>query len=103
MLELLAAEREFYAQPEVKELRGACEGLTEIKIDFAKQAGGDGADQIHIRILGCEGRNRREFILLFGFEKIRQNAEYGPACRAAQQRKFGVTHDGRRARPCRFP
>lgn len=104
VLELLAADRDdFYSQAEVKELRGACEGLTEIKVDFAKSAEGNGNDQIHLRILGCEGRNGREFILLFGFEKVRQNAEYGAACRSAQQRKWGVTHDGRRAQPCRFP
>jgi hypothetical protein len=103
-LELLAADpHDFYDQGEVKELRGACEGLTEIKVDFAKQNDGEDDDQIHLRILGCEGRDRKEFVLLIGFEKMNQNAEYGPACRSAQRRKWGVEHDGKRARPCRFP
>lgn len=99
-LELLSLEDNLLGQPEVKELRGACEGLTEIKIDFTTPNNED--EPVHLRILGC-GRNKREFILLFGFEKIRQNAEYGAACRSAHQRRWGVAKDGRRARPCRFP
>jgi hypothetical protein len=41
-------------------------------------------------------------VLLYGFRK-RGGPDYGPACRAALNRKRGVEHDGRRARRCRFP
>lgn len=103
VLELLAKDpSDFYFQDEVKSLRGACEGLTEIKIDFSEQANGK-AKKVHLRILGCEAADKREFILLGGFEKIKGNVEYGPACRSAHGRKWGVEHDARRARPCRFP
>jgi hypothetical protein len=103
VLELLAkGPGDFYSQDEVKGLRGACGGLTEIKVDFAEQTNGK-EKKIHLRVLGCEGSDKREFILLIGFEKIKGNTEYGPACRSAQGRKWGVKHDARRARSCRFP
>ena len=97
-LELLALESSLDGLAEVKPLHGSCEGLTEIKVDFDL----DG-QEIHIRILGCEGRHKREFILLIGFQKIGHNADYGANCSAAHQRKLGVTRDARRAPFCRFP
>lgn len=82
---------------EVKDLRGACEGLTEIIVDFFV-----GETEIHIRILGFRGPERGEFTLLTGFEKTNDNAIYGFYCAQARQRMEGVIGDGRRAPPCRI-
>jgi hypothetical protein len=97
-LEMLQAERSWDDLDEVKELRGAGEGLTEIIVDFLV-----GETEIHIRILGFPGPDRNEFTLLTGFEKTNDNAIYGFYCQQARTRMEGVIHDGRRARPCRFP
>jgi hypothetical protein len=97
-MELLSLEKTLVGHPEVKPLRGACEGLTEIKIDFAL-----GSSEIHLRILGFDGPGKDEFSLLTGFQKAKNNAVYGVECTKAHERKEGVTRDGRRAPPCRFP
>jgi len=97
-LELLALEHSLDDIPEVKPLRGSCEGLTEIKIDFRLDE-----KEIHLRILGFHGPARDEFTLLTGFEKEGHDADYGHYCRSAHERKRGVIRDGRRAKPCRFP
>ncbi len=82
---------------EVKDLRGACEGLTEIIVDFLV-----GETEIHIRILGFRGPGRDEFTLLTGFEKTNDNAIYGFYCAQARQRMDGVLRDGHRAPLCRI-
>ena len=69
VLELLALENNLSEIPEVKALRGACEGLTEIKIDFALKEGKKERG-IHLRILGFDGPVKDEFTLLTGFEKV---------------------------------
>jgi hypothetical protein len=97
-LELLALERTLTAVDGVKALRGACEGLTEIIVDFEM----DDTEK-HIRVLGFDGPGRGGFTLLTGFEKAKDNSIYGFYCRQAHERKEGVMHDGRRAAPCRFP
>jgi hypothetical protein len=98
-LEILALEDNLNEIAEVKPLRGACEGLTEIIIDFQV-----GKEKVGIRILGCDGPGRDEFTLLTGFERGKDTAAiYGFHCPQAHQRKQGVMHDGRRAPPCRFP
>ena len=97
-LELLGLEDSFDGVDAVKPLRGACEGLTEIIIEFEQDE-----IEIHIRILGFDGPGRKEFTLLLGFEKTNNDAIYGPHCRAAHARKAGVIRDGRRAPECRFP
>src|SRR6266852_4655747 len=96
-MELLALEDSLGDIPEVKSLRGACEGLTEIKLDFAS-----GDAEIHLRILGFDGPNKSEFTLLTGFQKENNNAVYGVECAKAHERKSGVIRDGRRAPPCGF-
>lgn len=97
-LELLALERALTGVDGVKALRGACEGLTEIIIDF-EIAG----VTHHIRILGFDGPGAREFTLLTGFEKLKDNSIYGFYCNQAHERKEGAIRDGRRAPLCRFP
>jgi hypothetical protein len=95
-LELVQAAEDLEGLNSAKPLRGKCEGLTEIKIDFWA-----GDDEIHIRVLGYQTRSG-EFILLWPFRKF-GGPDYGPACRSAFTRKRGVERNGRRARPCRFP
>lgn len=95
-LELFSGQGSVATAGQVKQLRGACRGLTEIIIDFDF----DNA-RVHIRILGVPD-GQHTFVLLYGFRKV-GNADYGAACRSAQNRKDGVGRDGRRARPCLFP
>lgn len=97
-MELLALENSLTDSPDIKPLRGACEGLTEIKIDFEF----DGAE-IHLRILGFDGPDKDDFTLLTGFQKQNNNAIYGVECAKSHERKNGVIRDGRRAPPCGFP
>jgi hypothetical protein len=98
VLELLRAEPRWDDDvEEVKDLRGACEGLTEIIVDFLV-----GEIEIHIRIIGFRGPGRGEFTLLTGFEKTNDNAIYGFYCAQANQRMEGVLRDERRAPPCRI-
>lgn len=97
-LEILALENDLDGIANVKPLRGACKGLTEIKINSRI-----GEKPVHIRILEFKGPSRNEFTLLTGFEKSKGNAVYGPHCRSAQDRKDGVIRDGKRAPPCGFP
>jgi hypothetical protein len=80
-------------------MRGACEGLTEIEIDFLSRK-----KKICLRILGFAGPGRDEFTLLTGFERGKDAAAvFGYYCPQAHERKEGVMRDGKRARPCRFP
>jgi hypothetical protein len=95
ILELGARDRTLEQSGLFKALRGKCLGLSEVLVDFAMNR-----KTIHIRILGF-GRPD-DFVLLLGFRK-RGGPDYGPACHAAHNRKKGVEHDRRRARPCRFP
>lgn len=98
VLELLQSEPRWNEDvEEVKDLHGACDGLTEIIIDFLV-----GETEIHIRILGFRGPGRDEFTLLTGFEKTNDNAIYGFYCPQAHQRMEGVLRDGRRAPPCQI-
>jgi len=97
-LELISAENSLDELDDVEPLRGACEGLTEIIVDFLI-----GEQEIHIRILGFRGPNRGELTLLTGFEKTNDNAIYGFYCPQAHHRKEGVLRDGRRAPRCWFP
>jgi hypothetical protein len=107
ILELLALEDDLSGIAEVKALRGACEGLTEIKIDFEEERVTTDGDrekvEIHLRILGFDGPAKGEFTLLTGFQKENNNAIYGPYCVSALERKNGVINDGRKAKPCSFP
>ena len=93
-LESLEYEDDWNDLPQVKRLRGACRGLTEILVDVENR---------HFRILGFEGPWRGAFTLLFGFEKPRGSRDYGAACVTAHHRRRGVEHDARRAAPCTFP
>lgn len=97
-MELLALESKLADAPEIKTLRGACEGLTEIKIDFT-----EGELEVHLRILGFDGPGKGEFTLLSGFQKTNDNSVYGAECAKANERMQGVLRDGRRAPPCGFP
>jgi hypothetical protein len=87
-LEVLEVERDWRQHPQYRDLRGACAGLGEIKIDL---------DSGHFRILVFHGPYRDEVTLLSGFQKTKGNKEYGAACWAANQRKSGVITDSRRA------
>lgn len=93
-LELLALEKDWNHLPHVVALRGECEGLTEIKIDME--------DGRLIRLLGFERPGKKEFILLYSFEK-HGGHDYTPHCHSAHWRKKGVIRDFRRAKPCQFP
>ena len=97
VLDILAATRHWPNGPNelTEEMRGACEGLVEIRIEFP------GADerQEHYRILGFAGPGKMEFTLLLGFKET-NTSDYGPACRSALRRKEGVIKDGNRAPPC---
>jgi hypothetical protein len=99
VLELVSAEKDLrdFSEDEIKSLHGACDGLTEIIIDFLA-----GENEVTIRILGFEGPGRGEFTLLTGFQKFNDNSIYGFYCPQAQRRKEGVLRDGRRAPPCPF-
>ena len=100
-LELAGRDRTLEESGRFKALRRRCRGLIEILIDFETGPDDDGVrEEIHIRILGFGTAD--DFVLLFGFRK-RGGPDYGPACRSAHNRKRGVEHDERRARPCRFP
>jgi hypothetical protein len=114
-VEVLQQRRSLGDERYFKELRGKCEGLTEVRVDFelelddprsrsvlGRRAGSrrPRRPQIHIRILGFGTAD--DFVLLYGFQK-RGGSDYGPACRSAHNRRRGVIHDGRRATPCRFP
>jgi hypothetical protein len=97
VLDILAATRHWpNGKGELtEEMRGSCEGLVEIRIEFP------GADErpAHYRILGFVGPGKMEFTLLLGF-KEKNISDYGPACRSALGRKEGVIKDGNRAPPC---
>jgi hypothetical protein len=94
-LELLAHEDDWEGHPQVEMLRGACEGLSEIKIDMP--------DGRKFRILGFDGPRRREFTLLYGFDKSPGHVDYGPHCHSALWRKHAVERNNSRAIPCTFP
>jgi hypothetical protein len=95
-LELLREENDLNGLPQLKSLRGACQGLDEIIVDL--YAGPK------YRILCFRGPESKEITLLFGFEKTaRGTADYAAPCWAAKKRKDGVNRDGRRAPACRFP
>lgn len=86
-----------------EDLRGACEGLGEVKVDVTRNWNDGGGTRTRMfRILVFHGPDRREVTLLYGFEKI-TGSEYSHACPAALQRKEGVLRDGRRAPICSFP
>lgn len=99
-LELIGRDRTLEESGRFKELRGRCQSLTEIIIDFEPNTLRRKREEIHIRILGF--KDGGEFVLLYGFRK-HGGPDYGPACRSALNRKRGVERDGRRTRPCRFP
>jgi hypothetical protein len=114
-LELLQHHRTLEDKRYFKALRGRCAGLTEVRIEFElepddlrsqhestrrRRGRRPKRPKIIFRILGFGAA--ADFALLYGFRK-RGEPDYGPACHAALNRKAGVEHDGRRARPCRFP
>ncbi|SEC70490.1 hypothetical protein SAMN05444161_1667 [Rhizobiales bacterium GAS191] len=103
-IEVLAITRTWDREAIYEDLRGACDGLGEIRIDVPKGPGEqNGSGPFHLyRILGFAGPGRREFTLLCGFKKD-GTFDYGPACASAHRRKEGVTKDGRKAPSCRFP
>jgi hypothetical protein len=114
-LEVLQRHRTLDDERYFKALRGSCQGLTEIRIDFELEPDDPRSQaektkprkgkrrqkpKIVIRILGFG--TAENFVLLYGFRK-RGDSEYGPACRSARNRQEGVNRDERRAIPCRFP
>jgi hypothetical protein len=115
-LELLQRHRTLEDKRYFKALRARCAGLTEVRIEFELEPDDPRSQneimqrhkgrrrpkrpKIIIRILGFG--TAVDFVLLYGFRK-RGEPDYGSACHAALNRKTGVEHDGRRARPCRFP
>lgn len=96
-LEILSASSNWSDSLFYEELRGACEGLGEIKVDV-----GRGRRRLSYRILGFVGPGRRDFTLLVGFLKL-TGAEYATECPRALRRKEGVLKDGKRAPICSFP
>jgi hypothetical protein len=86
-LELLSAVSDWSQSQFYEDLRGACEGLGEIKVDTATRC---------CRLLGFRGPGRRDFTLLCGFIKV-ANADYGRECPRALKRRDGVLKDGERA------
>jgi hypothetical protein len=86
-LELLAALPDWSRSPFYAELRGACKGLGEIKVD---------TETVHCRLLSFQGPGKHEFTVLGWFNK-RTNADYGAECPRALKRKEGVLKDGERA------
>jgi Phage derived protein Gp49-like (DUF891) len=86
-LELLAALPNWSRSPFYGELRGACEGLGEIRVD---------TETVHCRLLGFQGPGKHEFTVLGWFNKS-TNADYGAECSKALKRKEGVLKDGERA------
>jgi hypothetical protein len=100
-LQLLQRDKTLEESHRFKALRGKCLGLTEILIDFLiDDDDPKKREEVHIRILGVG--TAEDFVLLVGFRK-RGGSDYGPACNSAHNRKRGVEHDDRRARPCQFP
>jgi hypothetical protein len=113
-LELLQKHKTLEDERYFKVLRGRCDGLTEIRIEFELKPDDPRSRQesirprkkrptrpkIVIRILGFGTDN--DFVLLYAFRK-RGGPDYGQACHAALNRKTGVDKDGRRARSCDFP
>jgi hypothetical protein len=113
-LEVLQQHKTLEDKRYFKELRGRCEGLTEIRIEFELELDDlrsrhentgppkkrSKRPKIVIRILGFG--NAKGFVLLYAFRK-RGEPDYAPACHAALNRQNGVARDGRRARPCSFP
>ena len=97
VLEILSSDPE-WDEDDAKPLRGACEGLTEIIVDFFI----DKKTEIYIRILGVHGPGHDEFTLLTGFEKSNDNAIYGYYCIQAFERLNGANRDGRRVPACDF-
>jgi hypothetical protein len=97
VLEAMQLETSLASHPLTDVMRGACRGLTRITIKAVHLG-----EEIHIRILGFDGPERRQFTLLRGFEKL-ADADYGKACWAALRQKEGVERDGVRAPPCQFP
>jgi hypothetical protein len=97
VLEAMQLETSLASHRFVEAMCGACKGLSRItfKVNFS-------GEEIHIRILGFDGPERRQFTLLRGFEK-QADADYGRMCWAAHRQKEGVEHDGSRAPPCQFP
>jgi hypothetical protein len=100
-LNMLSRQRS-WGLPEFKELDGACAGLEEIRIDIRVAVPNEEDRFRCFRILGFSGPERRQFILLVGFEKI-TGSEYAVECPKALQRKKRVLRDARRAPRCEFP
>jgi hypothetical protein len=115
-LEVLQFHRSLDDERYFKALRGRCDGLIEVRINFQLEPDDPRLQselarrrsrqrrpktpEVHIRILGFG--TAEDFILLYGFRK-RGERDYGPACRSALNRRQGVMRNGRRAAPCRFP
>jgi len=97
VLDILAATREWPNGPGelTEEMRGACRGLMEIRVDVP----GPNETTLRYRLLGFFGPGKGEFTLLYGFVETNVS-DYGPACRSALTRKDGVLKDGTRAPPC---
>jgi len=85
-LELLVALPTWKQSPFYADLRGACAGLGEIKVD---------TETVHCRLLGFEA-GRREFTIVGWFNKT-TNADYGAECPKALKRKEGVLKNAERA------
>ncbi len=102
VLELLETSRPPWPETLYAPLHGSCEGLVEIRIEFLSEgddsndSDDEGEEPEQYRILAFEGPDQRELTVLYGFKKT-TNADYGPACRAALNRRDGVKKDVRRA------
>lgn len=105
VLLVLATERALTDSKNYEVLRGSCEGLAEVIVDVQKtreeRNGGD--NKFCYRLIGFEGPGKREFTLLYGFVKDKDNSAYGPACRSAHKRKEGAMKDDSRTEECAFP
>jgi len=113
-LEVLQQHKTLEDKRYFKELRGRCEGLTQIRIEFELDVDDPRSHhentgppkkrqkrpKIVIRILGFG--DAKDFVLLYAFRK-RGEPDYEPACHAARNRQKGVARDERRARSCSFP
>jgi hypothetical protein len=102
VLEILACQTEWSADV-FKELRGACRGISEIRVSYAVDPydDSDEPEMECFRLLGFVWLGRREFVLLRGFRK-ENGSEYSKECPKAHWSKAAVLKDQKRAPSCEF-
>jgi len=73
--------RELLGEPEMKQLKGACDGLLEVRVRDSR---------VQYRPLGCYGPGNHEVTLLIGAVEKGNKFEPRTACAIALTRKYAI-------------